>query len=113
MRGILVGLVLAVLVAVFAVQNSHQVTIQAYFWSLPQVSLVLVILLSALVGVVLGALIGASQIWRMRGAHRQEVHQLKAERDAAIASHQALEKTLRSQPAPKAENAPEQPPVNP
>ncbi len=121
MRGIIVGLVLAVLVAVFAVQNSQQVTIQAYFWSLPGVSLVLVILLSALVGVVLGALIGASRMWKMQGAHRQEVSQLKAERDAAVAAHQAMEKSVGTPGAlsgPKApvaetERVPHDPSANP
>lgn len=118
MRGIIVGLVLAVLVAVFAVQNSHVVTIQAYFWSLPGVSLVLVILLSALVGVVLGALIGASRMWKMRGAHRQEVSQLKAERDAAVAAHQALQKSASAPSAPstprsETESVPHDPSANP
>lgn len=106
----IVGLVLAILVAVFAVQNSHAVTIQAYFWSLPQVSLVLVILLSALVGVALGALLGASQMWKMRSSHRQEMKQVKAERDLAVSAHQAALK--KASEAPNPEQGPEQSPAS-
>lgn len=108
MRRIIVGLVLAVLVAIFAVQNSHAVTIQAYFWSLPQVSLVLVILLSALIGVVLGALIGANRMWKMRGSHRQEMNRLKAGRDAAVAAHKAAPQAPPD--VPSSEAAIKQPP---
>lgn len=110
-RSMLVGLVLAILVAVFAVQNAHAVTIQAYFWTLPQVSLVLVILLSALVGVVLGALFGASQMWRMRASHRQELKQLKAERDLAVGAHQAALKETEG--ASKSEEGAQPPPDSP
>ncbi|MHB1506255.1 MAG: LapA family protein [Sulfobacillus sp.] len=106
----MVGLVLAILVAVFAVQNSQAVTIQAYFWHLPQVSLVLVILLSALVGVALGALFGASRMWKMRYSHRQEMKQVKSERDAAVSAHQeAMKKAAAATPP---ESGSQQPPVS-
>ncbi len=51
-------LVCALLLAVFAVQNASPVDIRLFFWTFGGIPLVLVILGTALCGVVLGLLLG-------------------------------------------------------
>lgn len=51
-------LVLALLVAIFAVQNAHGVPVHFLFWVAPKVSLSLLIILAALLGAVVGAIGG-------------------------------------------------------
>ena len=52
-------LLLAVIVTIFAVSNSAVVAVNLIFWQAPQVSLAIVILVSALLGVIFAGSIGA------------------------------------------------------
>lgn len=67
---LILTLVLALIVAVFAIDNSLPVRVHFLAWSLPQVGLALVILLSALLGAVLGVTVGLWQLFRERRSHR-------------------------------------------
>lgn len=66
-------LVLALVVAVFAIDNAAPVTVHFLIWSLPRMGLALVILISALLGAMLGVAVGVSQLFRERRTHRQEM----------------------------------------
>jgi putative membrane protein len=62
-------------IAVFAIQNNSNVVIRFLAWRL-EGALSLVILLSALVGVVLTAMLGLVRHWKLRSRIRQLENQL-------------------------------------
>jgi lipopolysaccharide assembly protein A len=62
-------------IAVFAIQNNSAVVIRFLAWRL-EGALSLVILLSALLGVVLTAMLGVVRHWKMRSRIRQLENQL-------------------------------------
>lgn len=57
MRRLIIGLVFAILVAIFAAQNNRPLAIHFLFWQFPRISEALVIIASVLLGAVLGALL--------------------------------------------------------
>ena len=60
MKRLIVALVFAIFVAVFALQNNRPFAIKFLFWTFPRLSEALVIIASVLLGVILGALLA----WR-------------------------------------------------
>jgi putative membrane protein len=91
------SLILAVLVAVFAVQNAGPVTLRFGIWSV-ETSLVVVILVAAVVGAAMASLLGLPGWIRDRRRLRAQARELEA---------------LRSthSPTPTAPNSPSQPPA--
>jgi len=78
-------------IAVFAIQNNSAVVIRFLAWRL-EGALSLVILLSALLGVVLTAMLGVVRHWKMRSRIRQ------------------LENQIARVPAPAPQSVPQEPP---
>jgi uncharacterized integral membrane protein len=80
--GLILSLALAILVAVFAVQNGRPVTLTLGFWSL-ETSLVVVILAAAAAGATAASLLGLP-VWirdRRRLRHQaREIEALKSQR---------------------------------
>ncbi len=70
MRQFIIGLVIAILVAIFALQNSEPLRIHLFLWSFPRISEALVILGSVLFGAVFGALLVLRE-------HRQKSRAIK------------------------------------
>ncbi|NMP22712.1 LapA family protein [Sulfobacillus harzensis] len=62
MKRLILGLVFAILVAIFALQNNRPFAIRFLFWQFPRISEALVIIASVLLGVILGAILA----WRER-----------------------------------------------
>lgn len=62
MKRLILGLVFAILVAIFALQNNRPFAIRFLFWRFPRISEALVIIASVLLGVMLGAILA----WRER-----------------------------------------------
>ncbi|AFV11466.1 hypothetical protein DUF1049 [Thermacetogenium phaeum DSM 12270] len=59
MPGFFLGIfAFAILIAVFAVQNAGPVAIRFFFWTIPEMPLVLVIFGTVLIGLVMGIFIG-------------------------------------------------------
>ena len=58
MWGLVLALLIAILIAGFASLNGTPVSVNFYFWRAPEVSLALVVLFSALIGVIVAALFG-------------------------------------------------------
>lgn len=58
MWGLVLSLLIAISIAGFASLNGTPVSVNFYFWKAPEVSLALVVLFSALIGVVMAALFG-------------------------------------------------------
>ena len=61
MAGLVLGLLIAILIAAFASINSTPVSINLFFWQAPEVSLALIVLISVLVGVILAAVLGLTK----------------------------------------------------
>jgi uncharacterized integral membrane protein len=75
------SLILAVLVAVFAVQNAGPVTLRFGIWSV-ETSLVVVILVAAVVGAAMASLLGLPGWIRDRRLLRAQARELEALRTA-------------------------------
>lgn len=73
---LMVALLLALLVAIFAIQNADQVTIRFLLWTF-QTSTVMIILISAGVGALLAALLGLPQNLKVRRRLRQSEEELE------------------------------------
>jgi len=91
---LIVSLVLAILVAVFAVQNAGPVALRFGFWS-AETSLVVVILVAAAAGAAMASLVGLPGWIRDRRRLRAQARELEA---------------LRSAHSPAAPSPPEPPP---
>ena len=78
MLGLVLGLLIAILIAAFASINSTPVSINLFFWQAPEVSLALVMLISVLVGVILSAVLGLSKNLAGLG-HKKEIKEVKDE----------------------------------
>ncbi|MFH1683578.1 MAG: LapA family protein [Candidatus Margulisiibacteriota bacterium] len=61
MWGLVLALLIAISIAGFASLNGTPVSVNFYFWRAPEVSLALVVLFSALIGVITAALFGTPQ----------------------------------------------------
>ncbi len=61
----------ALAIAIFALQNADQVTVRFLAWRIERAPLAAVILVSGAVGAVFVSLIGLVQRWRLRGRIRQ------------------------------------------
>jgi len=79
--GLVFSLLLAVLVAVFAVQNAGPVTLRFGIWSV-ETSLVVVILVAAVVGAAMASLLGLPGWIRDRRRLRAQARELEALRTA-------------------------------
>ena len=76
----LLGVAVAVAIAIFALQNTDQVTISFIAWKVEKVPLAAVILISGGVGGFVMTLVGWVQRWRLRAKIRQlEARQRSAE----------------------------------
>jgi len=88
------ALIFAVLVAIFAIQNSTPVHVQFLFWEIQRISQVLVILGAAAIGALIVLFMGAGKqirlIWQVRQLTQQN-SQLKNE-------HQQLKQQLNATP---------------
>jgi uncharacterized integral membrane protein len=93
--GLVLSLLLATAVALFAIQNAAAVTLRFGFWSI-ETSLVVVILVATVVGAVLASLVGLPG-WIQ---DRRRLHQLQRELD-----------TLRPKQPPTASPPPAAPPA--
>ncbi len=63
--------VMAIAVAIFALQNADHVTVRFLAWQIERAPLAAVILISGAVGAILVSLVGFVQRWRLRSKIRQ------------------------------------------
>ncbi len=93
MTSLLVALSLAILIALFALQNTFPVTVQFLFWEY-QTSLVLVILGSTAIGAALSAIASLGARWR----HGRETRLLTAALEEERKRIAELERRVRNMP---------------
>jgi uncharacterized integral membrane protein len=98
---LIVGLVLVIVVVIVAFQNRRAVHIRVLWWTLPHVALALVVLVSILIGVLLGmAAIG----WAILQRRRAKPHDYSQTEEAVTLSTAAHGTTF--EPAPEATSDP-------
>ena len=75
----LLGVVAAVAIAIFALQNTAHVTVRFLAWKVEEVPAALVILISGAVGGIVMTLVGWVQRWKLR----TKIRQLEARQEGA------------------------------
>src|SRR6056297_2031137 len=68
---IIVLLILAILLVIFTLQNSVEITITAFFWEFPDAPLVLVLLVCVLLGYLLAAVYFSPRLWKIKKERKQ------------------------------------------
>ena len=64
-------LILAVLLVIFTLQNSIEITIHVFFWDIPNAPLVLVLLACILIGYLLATIYFYPILWKVRREHKK------------------------------------------
>jgi putative membrane protein len=64
MRQLITGIIIALVAVVFALQNSDQVTVGFLAWTLPPLSMALILLITLIVGLIAGMLFLAPGIYK-------------------------------------------------
>ncbi len=67
---IIVILILAILLVIFTLQNSFEITITAFFWKIPDAPLVLVLLVCVLLGYIIAAVYFYPRLWQLKKERR-------------------------------------------
>ncbi len=98
---LVLGLIFSIAVAVFAVQNATRVDITVLLWQLKSISLVLVILGSALIGALAAGLFGAVKQLRLAKNMRSYKSQIEAQN---VEIEYLQRKLAKLQPPEKNEN---------
>lgn len=68
---IIVLLILAILLVIFTLQNSFEISITAFFWEIPDAPLVLVLLICVLAGYLVAAIYFQPRFWMIKKERRR------------------------------------------
>lgn len=68
---IIIILILAILLVIFTLQNSFEITVTAFFWKIEDAPLVLVLLACVLLGYLIGAVYFYPRIWKLKKDYRK------------------------------------------
>lgn len=78
-------LILAILLVIFTLQNSVEITINAFFWEITDAPLVLVLIVCIFMGYLLGALYLYPRIWNLKNENKRMRKQIaRNEQDQAV-----------------------------
>jgi lipopolysaccharide assembly protein A len=68
---IIIILILAILLVIFTLQNSFEITITAFFWEIPDAPLVLVLLICVFLGYIISAIYFYPRLWMIKKERKQ------------------------------------------
>lgn len=68
---IIIILILAILLVIFTLQNSIEISINAFFWEISDAPLVLVLIVCVIVGYLLGAVYLYPQLWNLKKENKK------------------------------------------
>jgi len=89
---IILLLVLAVLLVIFTLQNSGEITVHIFFWEIAHVPLVLVIIGCFIIGYIIAAVYFYPRIWKIKSERRQLQKTLnETERKKVVEKGQVVE----------------------
>ena len=70
---LIVLLILAILLVIFTLQNSSEITINLFFWEIADVPLALVIIGCIIIGYLLSVIYFSPRLWKVKKEYRQMV----------------------------------------
>lgn len=70
---IIILLILAILLVIFTLQNSFEISISVFFWEIPNVPLVLLILSCVLLGYIIASVYFYPRVWKLKRDYRNAV----------------------------------------
>lgn len=68
---IIILLILAVLLVVFTLQNSMEISINVFFWEIADAPLVLVLICCIIIGYIIAAIYFYPRIWKLKKEYKQ------------------------------------------
>jgi len=68
---IIIILILAILLVIFTLQNSVEISINVFFWEIPNAPLVLVLLSCVLLGYIISAIYFYPRLWTLKKDYRK------------------------------------------
>lgn len=68
---IIIMLILAILLVIFTLQNSVEISINVFFWEIPNAPLVLVLLSCVLLGYIISAIYFYPRVWKLKKDFRK------------------------------------------
>ena len=71
---IIIMLVLAILLVIFTLQNSFEITISVFMWEIPNAPMVLVLLVCILLGYLLAVMYFYPKVWRLEKRLRRKAN---------------------------------------
>jgi lipopolysaccharide assembly protein A len=74
---IIILLILAILLVIFTLQNSFEITINVFFWEIYNAPLVLVLLVCILLGYILAAIYFYPRVWKLEKDYHHAVKSKK------------------------------------
>ncbi len=77
---IIILLILAILLVIFTLQNSFVISITAFFWEIPNVPLVLLILCCVLLGYIIASVYFYPRVWKLKRDYKQAVKELESKK---------------------------------
>jgi uncharacterized integral membrane protein len=74
---IIILLILAILLVIFTLQNSFEISISFFVWEIPNVPLVLLILSCVLLGYIIASVYFYPRVWKLKRDYRNAVKSTK------------------------------------
>ena len=90
-RGLVTGLILGIILVIFALQNAISVSVKFLAWKIPEIPLVLLLLSAILIGVVLSALSSYPAKQRLKKENRRLTERIDELEEQLLEYRQDLE----------------------
>ena len=94
---IIIILILAILLVIFTLQNSIEITITAFFWKIEDAPLVLVLLSCVLLGYIIGAVYFYPRVWKLKKDFRK-VSKSKQNLEEELENQKQISESSESHP---------------
>jgi lipopolysaccharide assembly protein A len=87
---IIIMLILAILLVIFTLQNSSEISLSIFFWEIPNAPLVLVLLVCVLLGYLISAIYFYPRFWKLEKKYR---HLKQAEKNLDLQTKHLQQET--------------------
>jgi len=94
---IIIILILAILLVIFTLQNSVEISINVFFWEIPNAPLVLVLLSCVLLGYIISAIYFYPRLWTLKKDYRK-ISKSKEKLEKELEEHKQLAEPTEKHP---------------
>lgn len=103
MQAIIIILILAILLVIFTLQNSMDITLNVFFWEIANVPLVLILICCVVLGYIIAAIYLYPHLWKTKKEYKQliksnnelkKLHELNYKKEKTsneITNHEGIE----------------------